>query len=75
MGLNEFLTIEWLLSNFAPSIPVSQHSLAQTWVARPEFYRPLSQDITAIQVFSKQVAPGQAIIPYRWHKLDALKRY
>jgi hypothetical protein len=54
------------MSNFLiqTNIPIFHHSLAQTWLARPEFYRLSSQDITAITAFSRQVAPGQAIIPF-----------
>ncbi len=55
------------------NIPIFHHSLAQTWLARPEFYRLSSQDITAITAFSRQVAPGQAIIPSGLNETCSIK--
>jgi hypothetical protein len=46
-----------------PSIPTFQYSLAQTWLAGPEFSGYRFQNITATAAFSREVAPGQANIP------------
>jgi len=44
-------------------IPSFQYSLAQTWHARPELHRLCFGNITAKTAYSRQLAPGQAIIP------------
>jgi hypothetical protein len=47
------------LSHFSKT----HYSLAQTWLAGPEFSGYRFQNITATAAYSRQVAPGQANIP------------
>jgi len=49
--------------SFNINIPIFYHSLAQTWHAGPAFHGHHFGNPTATEMFSTQLAPGQAIIP------------
>jgi hypothetical protein len=51
-------------------IPIFQHSLAQTWHAGPAFHKHRFGNPTARENFSRQLAPGLAIIPCEWYKSE-----
>jgi len=63
------------MSNFfiQTNIPIFHHSLAQTWHAGPAFHEHHFGNPTAIEKFSTQLAPGQAIITSGLHETCSIK--